>query len=454
MKIKLYLGILVLLLSSVKLTAQLKVVPFCPSKNIVVYTAKMEKKYHLFSEYKGFVSGELHQQSDSVYLIEIIYKNQGKYYMIEESITDSILEDFRSKIKNGNVYVSSDNSYNDINARLRFNLGGAVYSFSGYSWMVPLALHIKNPKVFIGVGLVSSSIGFFIPMVLTKNVTPSETVLKNYGQFKGFGDGLFVYSLFDKKFENTNKTFLYSISFSILEGTAGYFIGRIGKFSYLNALTTRTYSFYGYYLGGTFGFLFNDNLSGISVPMLISNLAGAAGGYYISKNFDFTRGDNRIVFGTSLLAASWATSFSSINDFNNNNVVKTSYAIGSTIGIGIGTFLGIKQNLTASQSVIVNLSSVGTGLIFGGIAGIAYGNIPAGFFVGSAAGTGTFIWLYRKYALKNKAEQVSLNHKFDNFSFSVNPSAYFMKQNKFMNRTIVNNDYLFYNPLFSVTYKF
>ncbi len=453
MKIKSSFIVLVLFVSFVKLSAQVKVVPFCPSKKISVYTEKMEKKYHLFPEYHEIVSAELHQQPDSTYLIEIIYKDKGKFYMVNKSVSDSILEIYREKIKSGNINVSIDTTYQDINARLRFNLGGATYSFLGYSWMVPVMLNIKDPKVFVGLGLVSSSVGFFIPMVLTKNVTPSEAVLKNYGQFKGFGDGLLFYSLMDIDFEYTNRAFLSSLSFSVVEGTAGYFLGKFGNFSYLNAITTRNYSFYGYYWGATLGKLFTDDFSGCRVPMLLSNFAGGVGGYYLSKNFDFTRGDNRIVFGTSLLAASWATALSSSSDFNNDYVVKPSYFIASTVGIGVGTLLGIKHNLTATQGVIVNLSSVGAGLISLGITGIATGEYSVGFWIGSAIATGTFIGIYRKYALENQSGQISLNNRFDNFNFSVNPTAYFMRKNNFIDIAGMNNP-LSYNPLFTLSYKF
>ena len=452
MKIKSSFIVLVLFVSFVKLSAQVKVVPFCPSKKISVYTGKMEKKYHLFPEYHEIVSAELHQQPDSTYLIEIIYKDKGKFYMVNQSVSDSILEIYREKIKRGNVNVSIDTTYQDINARLRFNLGGATYSFLGYSWMMPVMLNIKDPKVFVGMGLVSSSVGFFIPMVLTKNVTPSEAVLKNYGQFKGFGDGLLFYSLLDIGFEYTNRAFLSSLSFSVVEGTAGYFLGRFGNFSYLNALTTRNYSFYGYYWGGTLGSFFSsDDLSGVRIPMLLSNFAGGVGGYYLSKNFNFTRGDNRIVFGTTLLGASWATAISLFNNFNDDYVVKPSYFIASTAGIGVGTLLGIKHNITATQSVIVNLSSVGAGLIAGGIAGIATDE-SMGFLVGSAIGTATFIGIY-SYTLKKQSVQISLNNRFDNFNFSVNPAVYFMKKNNFIDIAGMNNP-LSYNPLFTLSYKF
>ena len=453
MKIKLPLMIF-FMLWFVPMFAQLKIIPFCPSKNIDIYSSKFEKKYHLFDEYHGFINAELLQISDSSYIIDIYYKPKGKIYLAEKRINYKDLITIRKKIKSINIRPISGTTQYDINAKLRFNLGSATSSLLGYSWMVPEILKVTNPKIFVGVGLVSASLGFFIPMALTSrsNITPSEAVFKNYGQIKGFADGFIVYSLFDKEFEHFQpQNFIYPLSFSIAEGTMGYFIAKKIKMQYITALTARTYSLYGYYWAAMLGLVFNGSYSGMRIPMLITNFASAAGGYYISKNFNFSRGDNRILFGTTLLANSWAATINQVFEFDNPSFL---FLTAASAGIATGTFLGIKHNISATKAVLTNLSAVGAGLFFGGITAVISQSPLVSFLVASSASTGTFIWLYKKYSIQNTSNRISFRPQRHNFSVSFNPAAYLTFKHLQKNILNTGNSPLIYNKLFYLRYNF
>ncbi len=466
-KIK-YLIFVIFTISSLAVYSQVELIPVCPSKNVNVYTKNLEDSLHLFSDITSFEKAKFFRQNDSSYLVQIYYLDGGQPYLTQKTISEQELEDIRSKIR---TLEESEKNLQESEfyktGKIRFNIGSSIYSFGGYAWMLPVVTDAED--IWLGVYVITGAAGFVIPMWLTHktDISRSDALYKNYGQFKGFADGMLFYTLIDKKIENKNHLLLSSMSFSILEGTAGYFISRKAHFSYLNALTSRTYSLYGYYWGGMLGLMsYDKKLLSCRFPTLVSGFVGAAGGYFLSKKFKFTRGDNRILFGTTYMTNSWALAINTMAydslkvmlDFDRVGVSPL-YLGAASLGILSGTVLGIKNNLTASQAVVTNLSTVGTGLIASGLVYVFsqtndYNRIiKNATWANAVTSTIAFSLLYANYSIKNQKKSLVIDNKPYNVNFALNPSALFVANNGFDNKTVAKN-YLNYKPVFSLNITF
>ena len=445
--------------------SQLEIIPLCLSKDVYTYTKQLDDTLHLFSNIKGFQKAKFLKQNDSLYFALIYYQREGQLYVTKRKISPSLLNEIRKKIKNlyhPGQQLKQSKFYK--NGKLRFNLGNSFYSLFGYAWMIPTAAKFCD-ELWIGTYLTSGAVGIFVPMWLTSksNISVAEAIYKNYGQFKGFGDGIMLYSFVDKKLINKTATWASSISFSILEGTAGYLIAKKAKFTYLNALTSENYSLYGYYLGATLGMLWMKkyNFYACRLPAIVANYAGALGGYLLSKNINFTHGDNRILFGTAFLANTWAAAINTIpyqdlsTMLNFDSVgISPLYFGAASLGILTGTYLGIKNNFTASQAVITNLSTIGSELISTGLIYIFTKSndyniiIKRSLWASSIIGTATFSLLYANYAKQNKLRDFTSTSSQYNINLSFSPYTLLAK-NKFTTKNLFA-----YEPIFSLYINF
>ena len=420
--------------------AQLIEVPFAKEAGIDIYTSDYEKLYHLFDNYSDFVKAQLFKETDSTYIMEIYYKTSEGVAKTEKKMTLAEVTDMRKSILNKKKELQKVQA--DRSGKLPFTVGNGLASLGGYGWMVPVMFGMTG-KGAVATYMLTAAGGILVPMLLTRKtpISSADALLKNYGQLKGFGDAALLDAMYAPVLSSKQEIALF-MGTSVLEATGGYFWSYLTSMSYEQAFTTLNYGLYGYLYGFNIGVLSvvdkdDFNKFGFFTPIVVGNFVGSAGGYFLHDKLNLTTGDNYLLFGTTLISYEWfglAIAFTGdkLQDMQKPGHYIASLALAaSTIGIGTGTYLGYKYDISGGQATIVNLATVGAGLLAGGL---TFLTLPDSLTTGSfqilsgaiaASSTAAFVFLYRHYLKKNASGDLAMSVG-NKLNFSFNPTAYYL----------------------------
>ena len=158
---------LVFICSTEICSAQEVQIPVDEDGKIGYIDAKLENKLKLFSEYSNFREARLFQISDTLFVLEISYKLQGRflknriYYSKEE--TKSFLQKVTERIIQKEPQVVLDQE-----GRTKLIASTMTLSMGYYGWAIPTALDVDDEKLAVALYMLTSGAGFYIPFSVTQ----------------------------------------------------------------------------------------------------------------------------------------------------------------------------------------------------------------------------------------------------------------------------------------------
>ncbi|MDP4267335.1 MAG: hypothetical protein Q8880_07870 [Bacteroidota bacterium] len=438
--------------SALSLKAQEIQVPMDVEGKVNYIDYKLEKKLELFSEYKGFKEARLFQIPDSSFVMEILYQQQDKQVKKREPLSKVQVEELRKKITD-RIRQQAPEIIINQEGRTKLLVNTTLVSLAYYGWVIPKVLGVNDNKGQVGLYMLTSGAGFFLPFFITKNssVTDAEATMSDYGQTRGIIHGMLLSKIIN---DNADiNTFLgFGMAASIAEGFAGYAWAQNSKMSAGTASTIGVTGDFGLGIGAGLAHvsgLLNDYSDGkLFTSMLLGTAAGIATGSVISKNNIYTKGDAYVLRSAGLLGAYVSLTTFIIAEPNDPKFYSGGATLGALGGLLLGHYMAKENDFTTGQGVLISLSEIAGGLIGLGTGYLISGNPEESngklIFGSSALGAiAGFALMSSFYSIRNKKAE----EKKTSFNFNINPQVLFgyLPGNRSYNMQI---------PVFSASLRF
>lgn len=412
------------LLSIGRLFAQEVQIPFDSAGKILIVTTKMENSLQLFTKYPQFHEARLFRQTDSTFILEISsLSEEGELSRNREPKTKHDIEILQRSF----AEISHDRSsfvVLDQSSRSKFLVWETLLSVGVYGPSLLGALKISDFSAGTGVELIVGGVGFFLPYLLTQNISMSDgqSSLALGGAFLGYGHG----ALLDVLVTNGspgNELPLISTLTSISETAIGYSIAKAGNFSEGKSDIIRYGGLFGAVQGAGLGLIIQPDPSGtfISGMTLLGSASGFAVGAFLAGDGHYTRGNASTVltaglYGTFLMPMLYSSVILTAPSFFFSNKttaasVERQFTIAAMVGNAGGIFLAHSlmrsRHFSTTEGNFVILSTSAGFLIGEGIAmmitskssfssSASVWSITAPIILGTAAGFGIMVAILGK----------------------------------------------------------
>ncbi len=417
----------VILLSVVSIRAQETMVHIDEEGKLDFIDAKLEKKLGLFSEYKGLKEVRLYQISDSGFVLEILYQPESKLLKVRKPLTREQVQELRKKVSERISLLAPETVINQ-DGRTKLLVSTSLVSLGYYGWTIPTIMRIDDSRAFVGLYMLGSGAGFFVPFMATRKsrVTDADATLSVYGQTRGILHGICLSHIIHK-YPDDELLHGMGILFSIAEGLGGYYwadrtrmsagrasaIGALGDFGIAVGMGTAHFT----------GWLEDDRTDQrLPASLFLGSVAGIASGAMVSRNNDYSRGDAIMLRGAGVLGAAIPAAVAYMTEPDNKKVYTAVSTIGLMGGIYVGHILAKKNEFTTSQGVMIGLSEaagsligLGTGYLFSSDSDNEDKVIIGSSAFGALAG---FAIMTANYARKGRITEK--NHA---FNLDINPNG-------------------------------
>lgn len=364
------LFITVLLLSQA--SSQEIQVPIDHEGKIEALDSELELKLHLFPEVSEFQQALLFQRSDSSYVLEIVYKKEGKTFKTRRGMSRSQTEQFRNKVTEA---ITQHAPAAGIDQKGRSKFIGAIMGLGlgFYGWGIPYMLKVEDQTAFAGMYMVLGAGSIFMSYSVTRTMEISEESanLFMYGSTLGIVHGAFLHTIFFDR-NTTPRGYVASAMLGgAIEGIAGFALAKGLK------LTPGTVELIG--TTSAFGILYGLGISHIanlesrrsqSTALLLGSLGGTFGGALLSGIEPYTSGDASVFRTAALLGAYLPVVVLRTLDYEDTKDYVTSAMIGGAVGGIVGHFLIVNKDFTAAEGNFVSLATFG-----GGVLGLGIGTL-------------------------------------------------------------------------------
>ncbi len=379
MKLKLCCLAAVFLVGTISLYAQEVQVPIDKESKIEIIDSGLEKKLKLFTDYENFREARLFMLPDSMYVLEISYKQGDQIVRARKKMSVMEADEFRTAVIEK---LKQDAPQVFLNQEGRPELLAATtgLSMSYYGWAIPMGLEVHDGTTAGGLYSVISGLGFFVPYFLTENadVTDAEASFYLNGSVLGLGHGIALGYLLGDPDEETVQ--LFGVLGSVVEGFADYAIANRHQMSLGDVNTIGGLNFFGslWGLGAShlIGFMDDaDDNRAISSSILLGAGVGIVTGKVLTGRAHYSAGDATVLQTTGILSAQTMVTLLYFTDTEESKAYTATAVFGSMAGIAAGHALLRDKDFGLGHGRIVALGEYAGGAL--GM-GIAYLVVPDG----------------------------------------------------------------------------
>ena len=347
------------------------------SGSVLEISPALRNKTGLFPEMDHFVTAQLFQQNDSLFILELAYRQEGVLAR-KRSVLDRLAAmEFRR----------------DLSRRLAILTGGAAMNQEGrpglivrqtlmglgfYGWSVPTMLHVKGGRESVATYMLVGSASFALPYYLTQNrpVSRTQSMLTFYGSTRGILYGALIKNIVAHRIESPEGDFGPPLAGSILGSFAAFHLAGQRKWDIGHAELVGVMGDFGTGLG-----LGTAHVAGLwdyesrkpmahAVTVTMTGM-GFAAGSWLSQREHYTRGDAYVLRMEGLLGAQIMMPIAAALGDRKDKAYTTGAILGGTLGIGIGNRLLHGQDFDDAQGALISCGHIAGGLLAGGITYLA-----------------------------------------------------------------------------------
>jgi hypothetical protein len=381
-------------------------IPIDEEGNIEYIDSNLEQDLGLFTQYSNFREARLFQISDTSFVLEIYYQSEGKLTKVRSLLSPEEARDFQRKVTE-RIGQRKPQAILDQGGRTKLLAGTMALSLGYYGWAVPAALEVDDAKSAVGLYMLTSGAGFYIPLVMTRNapVTDAAATLCLYGGTRGIVHGVSLAGLVSK--DPSGRAVIASgMLVSIAEALAAF---HIANRSNMTAGTSEAIG-----VGGDFGlglglgaahladYFDDDKEEAIAGSALLGSGVGLLAGKLLADHQPYTRGDAHVLCATGLLGGYIPLAVIDISGTENEKAYTAASMLGAVAGIGLGHKLVKGRDFTTGQGILIKLGEVAGGLIGLGVAYLVSSEDEDNsvlYLTSSSIGAAGGFWLmYRPYA--------------------------------------------------------
>jgi len=384
-------------------------VPFDQAGRVSVIDRALEARLGLFPEYEGFEEARLFQGQDSTFTLEVLYRVGDTLQKASQPLSAGDVLALRARVAAA-IRAKAPAAAVDQSGRSAFLIGTGLLSLGYYGWAVPYALGVDDGSTYGGLYMVTSSVGFFGPFLLTRHrsVTDAEAALSLYGATRGILHGWCVGALLVGEDRETRDTVVAGMLTSLAEYAAGFWAADKMRMGSGTAATIGAVGDFGMGLGwGAHYLIDRHNEKMEASAMLGGSGLGLVTGGLLARSQHYTRGDALVLRAAGALGAYVGMAASASVSEDEKAVVASGMA-GAVAGLGAGHHLLRGRDFTTGQGVLVHLGEFAGGLLAAGLLVVADVDTDPvwPYMAASSVGAGAGFW-FTLHSLSGRATATS-----------------------------------------------
>lgn len=331
------------------------------------------------------------------FVLEITILRGGQLLRERELYTTGQVSALRADVESRMAAAEPERDKLDQEGRPRLLLGSATLGLGFYGWAVPYVFEVQDGSQAFGAYLLTAGASCFLPMMLTAHarVTVSDASLYWYGSTRGIVHGLLLNDAVQGNGSQGQSAVATAMITSLLEGSLGYAYARSG---HLDAGTVQTMA-----TGGDYGLLWGFSLANLtnsaaddfrpatSGTMLITSLAGIAGGRALAAHRAYSNGDAAVMRSAGFVGLLAASAVADIGDTGDgiSKSYATAFLAGSLTGLAVGDRLVAGREFTAGDGLVIQLGASAGALMGLGIVAVVnpQGDTSTPYLASAAVGS-------------------------------------------------------------------
>ncbi len=371
-------------------------IPFDAEAKIYEIDSLFAQKIEFFKNYPALQKALLFLQPDSSYVIEIYFKKEGNIVREKVNVQPEQIIQIKEEIdsirkKEIPRAILDRSGYGEF-------LGGSfVFAYCIQAPLSVMAVNSDNSRVGVAVYMLSSSAGFIIPLLLTKNcnVSKAHANMFTYGGVNGLYIAGALATIADMNvFENTGA--LITLGGSIIGEYTGF--QSVNRFN-LSMGRGNTIMIIGDFAGASSAGLLSlfDNWSNPKFNYkyyLATSILGIGAGLYmgshVTRKINLADGDYLIFGNCGIIGAVSLPVFLSHFDNGHGRISGKIYISAGIAGLGLGSILGCKivenKDFSEAEANIISLGGVAGALASAGLIFLSGNENPKVYWTGIVAG--------------------------------------------------------------------
>lgn len=360
-----------LLVASLAVAAELQV-PLDHAGRVQRIDAGLARRIKMFTDRPDFQEARLFLMTDSSFVLEISSLRGAGLTRERIPLTPAGADSIRGLVTTGLAEHKTTPTL-DSSGRPLFVASTTAMCFGFYGWAIPYLFFDENAssETVTGTYLVTASAGTFLPLWYTRqrSVTVGAALLSWYGMSRGTLHGaLLPFALTEDPAEKSPVGTAFVMS--IAEGIAGFEWASRTNMTEGSALAISNGSDFGVLYGLGFSHLFDATGSAAAAGTLIGSGVGLTAGALYAPHRDHTYGDASVMRTAGWLGGyaglALVQALSQADDYEKSSTIGA--MTGATAGLFLGDGLVRKTDFTFGQGVVVDLCTIGGGLLGLGLA--------------------------------------------------------------------------------------
>ncbi|MEO0160648.1 MAG: hypothetical protein ABIL39_01030 [candidate division WOR-3 bacterium] len=371
-------------------------VPFDLEAKIYEIDSALAQRIEFFKNYPAIKKAELYLLPDSSYVLEIYSQKEGVNIRERIEVKPEEISQIRQAIAAAKT-VEIPKAVLDRSGYRDFLGGSFVFAYCIQAPLTVMAVNPDNLRIGVAVYMLSSSAGFVIPLLLTKNcnVSKAHANMFRYGGYNGLYIAGALATIVDMNiFEGTGA--LLTLGGSVVGEYTGF--QAVNSFK-LSMGRGNTIMIIGDFVGASsMGMLsLFDNWSNPKFNhkhYLATSILGIGLGIFlgsaVTRKINLADGDYLIFGNCGIVGAASLPVLLSYFDNSQNRISGKMYISAGVAGLGLGSILGYKivenKNFSESEANIIAIGGVAGSLASVGLIFLSGNENPKIYWTGLIAG--------------------------------------------------------------------
>lgn len=342
------------------------------SGTILEISPELRDRAGLFLEVENFTAARLFRREDSLFILEIAFRQGGAPARQRTLMDATALKAFRRELSSRLAQVSQTPALNQ-EGRPGLIVKQTLMGLGFYGWSVPRILQIEGERETVATYMLVGSAGFALPYYLTRNrpVTKAQSMLAFHGATRGIFYGAFLHNLLAPDAESDESRLFLPLLGSIAGSSLGFVLAgkgmELGRAELLGVMGD-----FGAGLG-----LASAHIAGLwdderrkpaasAVTLGMSGL-GLAAGAWLSQREHYTRGDAYVLRMQGVLGAQIGMTVAAALADKKEKSYSAGAMTGGVLGAGVGNWLLHYQDFDENAGIFISCAQIAGGLLAGGI---------------------------------------------------------------------------------------
>ncbi|MEO0468296.1 MAG: hypothetical protein AAF206_01650 [Bacteroidota bacterium] len=346
--------------------------------NLFEIDQKLERSLLLFPQYENFQSARLYQLENGHYALEIQMGKKPPLIRDRQRLNAEEVEALRARISK-QIALQNPAAALNQDGRLRF-MGYSSLAAVYHGIVVPTQMFDLHDRAGVGVGMLTASAAFFVPLAVSKRmeITKAHAQMYGYGVTRGLVAGIGITELLDNREDSDYEVWksrerlrfsMGSVS-SVVGGLAGLKIAQANNLSIGRVNGIGAYGDVGAFTGLMMAMAIGgDEIEGdgMIAGALLGHGLGLLSGVRLTGKQSYGQGDALMVYTASGLGTMIQLALLETAELDNTRTNGVLLGLGSVSGMIVGHYLTKDVDYSGGQGWLILSGTTGSFLIGAGL---------------------------------------------------------------------------------------